>query len=243
MKISKSSAAWAGLIACAVLAACATVLPQALRDLPELPAEFARDLAVADTAPVLMTKPARAPAPAVPRPSPPPLAPARACTTHYAGYVTYPITVCYPPSVLFDTLNLAASEAPAARGTAISPPRIFKLTSHPLVSFGSLWYCTARSGPWYAEVAGAQICNTNPNIRSFTAAISGAPEPVFTSWSGTLDDVPPPLKLVAISETSQFCTCCSGVTCPNGACAPDLQHCGVGPPAAQPRQIATSPHG
>ena len=54
MKISKSSAAWAGLIACAVLAACATVLPQALRDLPELPAEFARDLAVADTAPVLM---------------------------------------------------------------------------------------------------------------------------------------------------------------------------------------------
>src|SRR6267142_51261 len=57
---------WVGLIACAVLAACATVLPQALRDLPELPAEFARDLAVADTAPVLMTKPVRAPAPAVP---------------------------------------------------------------------------------------------------------------------------------------------------------------------------------
>ncbi len=233
MKISKSNAAWAGLIACEVLAACATVLPQALRNLPELPPEFARDLAVADTAPVLMTKPR---APAVPRPSPPPpLAPARACTTIYEGYVTYPITVCYPPSVLFDTLKLAASEAPAARGTAISPTRMFKLTSHPLVSFGSLWYCTVRSGPWYARVEGAQICNANPNIRSFTAEILGAPEPVFTAWSGTLADVPPPLKLVAVSETSEFCTCCSGVTCPNGACAPDLQHCGVGPPAARPR--------
>jgi len=237
MKISTLRTAWEGLIACAVLAACAIVLPQALRDLPELPAEFARDLAVADTAPVLMTKPARSAAPSVPRPSPPPPAPARACTTHYAGYVIYPFTVCYPPSVLYDMLKLAAaSETPAASGVTISPPQVFKLTSHPLVSFGSFWYCTVRSGPWYAEVSGAQTCNANPNILSFTAAISGAPEPVFTSWSGTLADVPPPLKLVAISETGQFCTCCSGVTCPNGACAPDSQHCGVGPPAARPRR-------
>ena len=125
MKISKSSAAWVSLIVCVVLAACA-VLPQALRDLPELPPEFARDLEVADTAPVLMTKPARAPAPALPRPSPPPPpAAARACTTFYAGYVIYPFTVCYPPSVLFDTLKLAASETPAARGM------ILRLTTAP----------------------------------------------------------------------------------------------------------------
>ena len=233
---SAMSVAWASLIGCAVLTACA-VLPQALRDLPELPPEFARDLAVADTAPVLMTRPARATAPAVvrPLPRPSPLAPAKACTTPYAGYVTYPITVCYPPSVLVNELKVSASDTPPAHGMTISPPRFFKLTSHPLVSVGAIWFCTVRSGPWYAELQGKQMCDINPNFRTFTAEILEAPETVVVVWSGTLSDVPAPLNLAAISEMPAICTCCSGVTCPDGSCAPDFQHCGVARPAARLR--------
>ncbi len=53
----KTRHAWsAGLAVCALLTACAEA-PKVVRDLPELPAELARDLAVARTAPVLMTKP------------------------------------------------------------------------------------------------------------------------------------------------------------------------------------------
>jgi hypothetical protein len=52
----------AAVIMCGLLSGCART-PNTIRDLPELPAEFARDLAVARTAPVLMTRPAATPAP------------------------------------------------------------------------------------------------------------------------------------------------------------------------------------
>lgn len=55
----------AGVIMCGLLSGCVRTR-NALRDLPELPAEFAQDLAVARTGPVLMTRPAATPAPVVP---------------------------------------------------------------------------------------------------------------------------------------------------------------------------------
>ena len=224
--------------ACMLLIACAAQ-PPGLRELPELPAEFAQNLAIAHTAPVLMTKPAPGAALSQSPSSPAPAAAARACTAVYDGYVVYPITVCYPPSELSSTLQLssAAETPPTARAPAISPPRFFKLSVHPLVSIAFPWLCTVRGGPWYGHVEGKQFCNSNPNIRGWTAEILGAPEPVVVTWSGTLNDVPPPLQLAAISETTEICTCFSGFTCPNGSCAPSPQACGNGgPPAAAPRR-------
>jgi hypothetical protein len=199
-----------------------------------LPAEFARDLAVARTAPVLMTKPAATAPTLEPRPAGPVFAIARACTAIYEGYVTYPITVCYPPTVLYDNLVLSAAEVhPATGKTAIVPVRYFKLSTHPEARFGLPWFCTVRGGPWYGYVEGKQLCSVDPNVRLFTAQILGAPEPVVVLWSGTLNDVPPPLNLFGISQTGEFCVCCSGIMCPDGSCKPDLQHCNVMPPAVK----------
>jgi hypothetical protein len=224
---------------CGLLAACAGV-PKIVHDLPELPPELANDLAPARTAPVLITTPAAAAAPVLPRPATPPLplAPPRACTSVWEGYVTYPITVCYPPTIVFDQLVLAPEpRTPTprdARGHGVLPVHYFKLTSHPRVAVGLLpWFCSVRGGPWFGHVEGRQICNVDPNIRVFTAQILGAPEPVVVTWTGALTDVPPPLQLVAISPAGEFCVCCSGVTCPDGSCKPSFDLCGTMPPAVK----------
>jgi hypothetical protein len=212
------------------------VVPSVVRDLPELPPEFARDLVVARTAPVLITKPLAKVSPLEPRPAGAvlPLAIARACTAVYDGYVTYPVTVCFPPPVLYDALILDVTSAPALPGrTQVVPARHFKLSSHPQLSLGLLpWYCSVRSGPWYGHVEGQQICGVNPNTRLFKAEILGAPEPVLVTWTGLLDDVPAPLNLFGISQTGEFCTCCSGFMCADGSCKPNFNLCdGSGPPA------------
>jgi len=225
---------WGSLVVSGLLSACAPT-PSVVRALPELPAEFARDLAVARTAPVLMTKPAAVAAAPTPRPAgtPVPLALAKACNATLEGYVLFPITVCHPPNDLYGSLDLsaAAQRASVARGTAVPPAQYFKLSSHPQVTVGFPWFCTVRSGPWYGHVEGRQFCNANPNVRSFTAEIVGAPEPVVVVWAGTLDDVPPPLRLVSISQTDEVCVCCSGFTCPNGNCVLDPKQCDAMPPA------------
>ena len=229
----------AGVVVCGLLSGCA-VTPNVVRDLPELPAQFAKDLAVARTAPVLMTRPAATTAPLVPPVAPQSagtplqLAPARACTAIYEGYVIYPITVCYPPTELDEALVLEVAEAAPVTGKPPGTPvRYFKLSSHPRVRFGFPWFCTVRAGPWYGHVEGAQVCNANPNVRFFKAELLGAPEPVVVLWSGTLNDVPPPLNLLGIAQTGEFCVCCSGVMCPNGSCVPNPQQCNVGPPAVK----------
>lgn len=222
------------VITCGLLTGCA-VAPSVVRDLPELPAEFARDLVVARTAPVLITKPAAKGSPVEPRPAatPLPLVPARACTAVYDGYVTYPITVCFPPSILYDALVLDVTTAPALPGRPPVPPAShFKLGSHPQLSLAlPPWLCSVRSGPWYGHVEGQQICGINPNTRLFTATILGAPEPVLVTWTGALEDVPAPLNLFGISQTGEFCTCCSGVMCPDQSCKPTFDLCDTRPPA------------
>jgi hypothetical protein len=222
------------LAACAVVAGCST-MPDAVRVLPELPAEYARDLAPARSAPVLMTTPARAALPPASRPpsGPVALAPARACTSVFEGYVTYPITVCYFPGAFAELVQANVEEPPSrVPGTRVGPTRHFKLTSHRSFQVSRAWmFCSVRSGPWYARVEGAQICNVDPNVRVFRAEILGAPEPVVVNWSGTLEDVPPPLTLPGIQQTGEFCTCCSGVMCPDGSCKPQFNQCGVKPPA------------
>jgi hypothetical protein len=218
------------LTLCVLSVGCATT-PKAIDELPELPDALARDLVVARSAPVLISRPATSTTTPPPVSPPPALAPARACTTVYEGYVVYPITVCNPPSVLFESLIAIADTGPPPMGSRVPATRNYKLTSHPLTRLGPPWFCTVRSGPWYARVEGAQICNVDPNIRSFTAQLLGAPEPVVVIWSGALTDVPPPLVLTAITASGDFCTCCSGVMCPNGNCVPKFENCGVKPPA------------
>jgi len=211
-----------------------------ISDLPELPADLARDLESARTAPVLMTKPT-APAassvvpqstgnPLEPTTNPPlPLIVGKACTAIYDGYVTFPITVCYPPFNL-EGLELAA-ETLKTPPTSTFAVKFFKLSSHPKVQRVRPWLCSVRSGPWYAHVEGAQFCGANANIRSFKADILGASEPVVVVWSGAISDVPPPLNLFGLTESPEQCTCCSGVMCPNGDCKPKASQCDVMPPA------------
>jgi hypothetical protein len=223
---------WASAIICALLSGCGGK-PNTIQKLPELPTEFARNLIPARTAPVLMTKSAPAPPPIKRRPTGVlPLTPARSCTALYDGYVVYPIAVCYPPGELNETLILTAARVAPPTGKPMIPPtRYFKLTSHPLVRSGFPWFCTVRGGPWYAHVEGAQICNTNPNVRSFKADILGAPQPVVVYWTGALEDVPPPLNLLGIQQTGEQCVCCSGSMCPSGNCVPNPNQCHTGPPA------------
>jgi hypothetical protein len=213
-----------------LLGACAAT-PDATRDLPELPANLAKELVAARTAPVLMTGPLLR-ARDIPVPTTPlPLAPPRACTTVYEGYVTYPITVCSLP-VLEQAIAGIARSAPATPAARSFEARHFKLSAHPAsgVAFPP-WFCTVRSGPWYAYIEGRQICNVDPNVRVFTAQMLGAPEPVVVTWTGALEEAPAPLKLVSVAPTGEFCVCCSGVMCPDGSCKPKFEHCQVKPPA------------
>jgi len=224
----------AAVVVCALVTGCA-VTPKVIDDLPELPAEFAKDLAVATTAPVLMTRSVSVATPIVPTPGPLPLAINKACTAVFEGYVLYPMTVCYPPNVLTNELVLTqeARDAPPQVGAGVLPPRYFKLSSHPATRIGLPWFCTVRSGPWFGHVEGKQLCNVNPNIRLFTAQILGAPQPVVVTWSGALTDVPPPLNLLSIPQVGEFCVCCSGTMCPDGRCVLNPNQCSVGPPAAK----------
>jgi len=227
------TAVWAGIVAFGLMAGCSRT-PPAIRDLPELPAESSKDLALARTAPVLMTKSATVATPPQPPDGGAIFQIARACTTYYDGYVVYPITVCYPPSHLFENIVVGAFDTPGLDGGVMSKApatKYFKLTSPPQASVGGHWFCSVRGGPWFGHVEGQQFCGVDPNIRLFHAVLLGAPENVVVNWTGALTDVPPPLNLFGISPSGESCVCCSGVTCPNGNCAPDPQHCGIGPPA------------
>jgi hypothetical protein len=221
---------WPALVACATLCACSTT-PRVVSDLPELPAQYASDLTFAHSAPVLMTRPlvVSTVQPSLPGTTLPLIA--RACTAIYDGYVLYPMTVCYPPTDVFGSLDppLALAAHTSSRVPSV-PDRYFKLSAHPLIRFGP-WFCTVRAGPWYAHVEGAQGCNTNPNISQFRADILSAPEAVVVIWSGALTDVPPPLNLFGITQTGDSCTCCSGTMCPNGSCVLNPQQCGSMQPA------------
>lgn len=215
---------------CALVGGCA-VFPSAVDRLPELPTELARDLVVARTAPMLITQPASPavrPAPAAPAPLP--LAPGKACTSVYEGYVAYPVTVCTPPHVQFDQLVVTADVGAPTPPAAVPPRRNYKLSAHPLAEIFRPWWCSVSNGPWYVRVEGKQLCNVNPNIRQFTAVLN-APAPVVITWSGGLTDAPPPLNLANVNQTGEFCTCCSGVMCPDQSCKPKFDMCGVKPPA------------
>ena len=225
-----------GVLLIGLLAGCPTT-PDKIKDLPELPAEFALDLEVAQAAPVLMTKaPVTVTTPPPSTNLPLPLAPSKACTAKFDGYVIYPITVCYPPYNLEQIDVLIAKQSFVklefnTKGQADLAPKYYKLSTHPKLQHSLPWFCSVRGGPWYAHVEGAQICNANPNIRSFKAEILGAPQPVVVLWSGAITDVPAPLQLIGLTDSGEFCTCCSGVMCPDKTCKPKFDQCGVMPPA------------
>lgn len=214
----------------AALAACASKPHTGVAGLPELPANLAKTLVKGDAAPVLMTRDVDASRPLEKlRATESNLAIARSCTDSWDGYVLYPMTVCYPPTAQFESVAIDRLTARNARAQgAIDAPAYFKLSAHPFVNIRQPWFCTVRGGPWYAHVEGKQMCNTDPNVRLFTAELLGAPQSVVVSWSGTLEDVPAPLELPALSFTKQVCICCSGVTCPDGSCKPNISQCGGG---------------
>jgi hypothetical protein len=215
---------------CTLVGGCALV-PSAVDRLPELPPELARDLAVARTAPMLITQPASPTEKPAPLPTPPlPLAINKACTSVYEGYVEYPVTVCTPPHVQFDQLIATADVGAPAPTPSVPARRSYKLSVHPLSEIRRPWWCSVSTGPWYVRVEGKQLCNVNPNIRQFTAVLN-APAPVVIIWSGALTDAPPPLTLSNVNQTGESCLCCSGVMCPDQSCKPKFDMCLGGPPA------------
>ena len=193
--------------------------------LPELPDELRSTLARSGLAPILATKapvvPASSPTPA---PQPPPPQTAKVCVTHYLGYVVYPYTVCYPPSILAGSLDWNRIQTPSA-ASAAQPSRFFKLSAFEGLAIAQPFFCTSKGGPWYAELDSRPRCE-NINISDFLLIING-PQPVEVKWSGTRQNGPPSINLNNLTAAGEDqCVCCNGTTlCPNGQCVPPGVSC------------------
>jgi hypothetical protein len=194
----------------------------AVSKLPELPDELRATLGRSLMAPVLMTQSKTFPPAAHPAP-PPTSLPAvnTVCVRYYKGYIVYPITVCYPPSILVGGLNWNNVQATDRPPTAPAP-RLYKLSSFPGLTISRALYCTQLGGPWYAEVTETPRCE-NINASDFRLDIIAAPQPVSISWTGAFTDAPPPVNTNLFSEAGEgMCTCCNG-----GTWCPSTQSCAL----------------
>ena len=213
---------------------------QVVGRLPELPAYFADNLEATKIPNVLMTKapaPIHKPADAkatVPKPRAPKQ---RSCVDKFAGYVVYPLTVCFPPFDLVNTGELAAIESqttPSGWSPASSSTRYYKLSKSNTVAFTDRLFCRQSGGPWYAEVTTTISCEDSVPDISQLAIIAG-PQPFGIVWDGDLRDIPPPFNPSSFGFVGESCTCCAGFTqCPDGRCLPHGVSCTITPAAKEP---------
>jgi hypothetical protein len=219
------------IVAALVLAVACRREDDPVARLPELPPDLRATLVRSSLAPVLETKSATIQPAAPASPTPPPPSPGTVCLKQYQGYVTYPITVCYPASILVDELNWSAIQS-VNTPTTTPQPRYFKLTSFPNISAVRPLFCTARSGPWYAEMTSIAHCD-NIQVSDFELQILGAPQPLVFRWSGTLSDIPPPINPNTLTPTGEGdCVCCDGLIWCRATrkCLLPGQPCGTEPP-------------
>jgi hypothetical protein len=205
--------------------------------LPELPPQIANNLVPTKIDNVFMTK------------SPPPVRKApvavtllpkqRSCIKNYDAYVIYPMTVCFPPAILTDELELAAAKTqtdPPGWSPASGSARYYKLSQSSSARFANPLFCRVSGGPWYAQVTTTESCDDSVPDNS-VLAILGAPQPLTVTWFGGINDVPPPFNPNLFAFEGESCPCCSGFTqCPDERCVPHGVSCTI-TPAVKPDQL------
>ena len=153
----------------------------------------------------------------------------RSCTTTYAGFVVYPMTVCFPWPDLVTGLVAASSRIPNSTPAAQSVKHL-NLSAARAAAFRLSPFCRVSGGPWFAQVTTTESCDDA--IPDFSMLeIIAAPEPFSIQWTGDLRDIPAPF-----SEQQFFlwgapsCSCCAGFTqCPDGRCVPHGTSCDIHP--------------
>jgi hypothetical protein len=200
-----------------------------VKQLPELPEELSANLELARTAPVLQT--GSVTAPVKPEPDTAGVAPVpRTCVTKYWAQVIYPVSICYPPNVLINDLDLklAKMQAEPADEDSANSTSFYKLSAFKGKSLTFPYFCTVKGGPWIAEVTRVTSCIFGEPAKNMMEIV-GIPEPVVFVWYGSLDDYPKEVHLVGpFSQIGEeICNCCPGyVQCPDGSCKPITIGCG-----------------
>ena len=201
-----------------------------LSKLPELPRELAAELEPARTAPVLMAQPKLAPPPG-PQTPPPLVKVASSCTSNFAGFMVFPVTVCYPVGGLVEQVHLSGSATEAARSAAARPRQEVKY--YRLSSFTGLsgpFLCSTRGGPWSAEAKETQDCNGQ---LSTTLTITTPGDDVAFLWHDRFTNPPPEFHLNTLGNLSlegpATCSCCAGFKDCDGSCIPEDAPCSHNP--------------
>ncbi len=136
------------------------------------------------------------------------------CKRTYVAQLTYPITICYPPSELLDQVVLTFEDRQNKAGTELDNPKIpITKTLYKLNSFSQgntvTYGCFVNSGPYYGVVIADTFCHTAES--SYTFSIIGVPESISVSWSGQLIDFEAPEGMSMLTKwelVSEICTCC-----------------------------------
>lgn len=229
----KSLHALMALAALSVLTVCCTRTSErndVTSRLPELPAQMAANLEPTKIDSVFMTK---SPPPVQKAPTIKPLKPKQqSCVLNYDAYVIFPMTVCFPPAILTDELELANAKTqadPQGWSAASGPVRYNKLSQFRTVRFPNPLFCRVSGGPWFAQVKTTESCeDTVPDTSVLT--ILGAPQQLTVVWSGGITDIPPPFNADSFAFEGESCSCCGGfVSCPDGSCKPRGSSCTITP--------------
>ena len=165
-----------------------------VKRLPELPPQLAANLTSTKIDNVLMTKDP----PKVVKPAGPPKL--QACTRNYVAYVSYPMTVCFPPEELPDREWETAGaqvDAPGWSPASQPAPRYYKLSK----STGPHLLCRVTNGPWLAEVTTNESCDGGADS---PLTITGVPQPFSVAWLGGISDIPPPFNPNAFSGLTEL---------------------------------------
>jgi hypothetical protein len=212
--LSTVSALWA--LSVLILSCSQTPDPNdVVKRLPELPPELAANLTSTKIDNVLMTKDP----PKVQQPLAPP--PLEACDRKCTAYVSYPMTICFPPGQLPDREWETAGAQVEALGwspAAQPAPRYYKLSKPTGLPH---LLCRVTNGPWLAKVDVTESCDGGADS---ILEIRGAPQLFSVGWVGGISGIPPPFNpqafacAIALDENKKpKCKCC-GVTCDDGRC-------------------------
>jgi hypothetical protein len=157
----------------------------------------------------------------------------RSCTTKYAGYVDYPMTVCSGWGDLVTGLDwntIAASPSVPDWAPAWRSVTHLNLSAAPSAASRASRFCRVSGGPWFAQVTTIGSCyDWVPDVS--TLEITGAPEHFAIQWTGDLQDIPAPFSAQLFSLAGPpSCSCCGGFTqCPDGRCVPHGTSCDIYP--------------
>ena len=203
-----------------LLGSCTNRSTNRIAHLDEAPADIVKEL---DTLPntVLLATSRTVNAKDHAPPAPPTALKSCSTTTVYWVQVTYPITVCYPPS--FSAIESAAT-VPAVNNSGATHRSIatheYKLSGVAEQKFVSPWWCKRQAGPWIAEITERDSCSSG-STREYHLQILGIGQNVQYSWVGSLADTPSDLPTIGepfVRNVSSL-PCNAASTCGSSALA------------------------